>query len=61
VEWPQDHEVCGTPTLFAFFVVRGRALIIAIDDAMNTVEYVPLMMPTSIAKAKPDSTSPPNR
>ena len=27
--------------------------MMAIEDAMNTVEYVPLMMPTSIVKAKP--------
>ena len=33
----------------------------AIDDAMNTVEYVPLMMPTIIVNAKPSSASPPNR
>ena len=31
------------------------------DDAMNTVEYVPLMMPTIIVNAKPRSASPPNR
>ena len=30
-------------------------------EAMKTVEYVPLMMPTSIVNAKPSSTSPPNR
>ena len=35
--------------------------MMAIAAAMNTVEYVPLMMPTSIVKAKPSRTSPPNR
>ena len=35
--------------------------MIAIVAAMNTVEYVPLMMPTIIANANPRSTSPPNR
>src|SRR5262245_35678308 len=35
--------------------------MMAIADAMNMVEYVPLMMPTSIVNAKPRSTSPPNR
>ena len=29
--------------------------------AMKTVEYVPLMTPTSMANANPRSTSPPNR
>ena len=29
--------------------------------AMNTLEYVPVMMPTIIVNAKPFSTSPPNR
>ena len=29
--------------------------------AMNTLEYVPVMMPTIIVKAKPFSTSPPKK
>jgi hypothetical protein len=32
----------------------------AIADAMNTVEYVPLMIPTNIVNANPRSASPPN-
>ena len=32
-----------------------------IAAAMNTLEYVPVMMPMIIVKAKPLSTSPPNR
>ena len=35
--------------------------MMAIAAAMKTVEYVPLMMPTSIVKAKPSSTSPPKK
>ena len=38
-----------------------RLSMIAIAAAMKTVEYVPLTMPTSIVKANPRSTSPPNR
>ena len=34
---------------------------VAIAEAMNTVEYVPLTMPTSIVNAKPRRASPPNR
>ena len=32
----------------------------AMADAMNTVEYVPVRMPTSSVNASPSSTSPPN-
>ena len=43
----------------------GRGLAAAEDDGDRRrdehVEYVPLMMPTIIAKANPRSTSPPNR
>jgi hypothetical protein len=35
--------------------------MIAIADAMNTVEYVPLTIPISIVNANPSSASPPNR
>ena len=33
---------------------------VAIAEAMNTVEYLPLAMPTSMVNAKPRSASPPN-
>ena len=40
-------------------LVRRQNVTIA--AATNTLEYVPVMMPTIIVKAKPCSTSPPNR
>src|SRR5574339_803319 len=45
----------------AVAAVRRRLWLrmIAIAEAMNTVEYVPLIIPTIIVNAKPRSASPP--
>ena len=51
-----DPAVAGT-----FACSRFRLRMMAIAAAMNTVEYVPLMIPTIIVNANPFSTSPPNR
>src|SRR5688572_3888389 len=57
---PSLNVLSGHAADRARFRVDGdRLRRMAADEAMNTVEYVPAQMPTSIVNANPRSVSPP--